>query len=125
MTTASAYAACRGIARREAKNFYFAFLALPPRKRDAICAVYAFMRRADDISDDESQSKEQRRAQMRTWMNAWHEAAAHGGSTDPVFVALNDARLRFRIPLGLLDLKARRANRHSRTSRHCTGTATW
>jgi squalene-associated FAD-dependent desaturase len=103
MTTASAYAACRGIARREAKNFYFAFLALPPRKRDAICAVYAFMRRADDISDDESQSKEQRRAQMRTWMNAWHEAAAHGGSTDPVFVALNDARLRFRIPLGLLD----------------------
>ena len=103
MTTAEAYRACRGIARREAKNFYYAFLALPARKRDAICAVYAFMRRADDISDDESLPKELRRTRLREWTAAWRHAAEHGTSTDPVFVALNDARMRFRIPLALLD----------------------
>lgn len=103
MNVSTAYAACRRIARREAKNFYFAFLALPPRKRDAMCAVYAFMRRADDISDDEAQTKSQRREQLAQWMDQWHAAAEHGNSADPIFTALNDARLRFRIPLALLD----------------------
>ena len=64
MTTAQAYAACREIARREAKNFYYAFRVLPEYKSDAMCAVYAFMRRADDIADDESISVEQRRVTM-------------------------------------------------------------
>ncbi len=103
MTVTQAYAVCRGIARREAKNFYFAFLALPVHKRDAICAVYAFMRHADDISDDESISKAERRASLAAWMEEWHRGASSGGGTDPVFLALNDARLRFRIPLALLD----------------------
>ncbi len=103
MTVAQAYAVCRGIARRQAKNFYFAFLALPAQKRNAICAVYAFMRHADDISDDESLPKVERRARLATWMAEWHRDASSGGSTDPVFLALNDARLRFRIPLTLLD----------------------
>ncbi len=103
MNVKQAYRVCRGIARREAKNFYFAFLALPARKRDAICAVYAFMRRADDLSDDESHSREQRRVQMSAWVAAWHHAAETGETSDPVFIALNDVRLRFRIPLALLD----------------------
>ena len=103
MTTRQAYAACRAIARREAKNFYFAFLALPRHKRNAICAVYAFMRRADDLADDETLPKADRRTMMTEWREAWHRAAAEGGSGDPVFLALNDARLRFRIPLSLLD----------------------
>ncbi|MEO6817311.1 MAG: squalene/phytoene synthase family protein, partial [Edaphobacter sp.] len=60
MTLAEAYAACRTIARREAKNFYYAFRVLPEHKSDAMCAVYAFMRRADDIADDESLPIEQR-----------------------------------------------------------------
>lgn len=103
MTVSQAYAVCRGVARREAKNFYFAFLALPARKRDAICAVYAFMRRADDISDDESLPKADRRAMLAAWLAHWHSAAETGATQDPVFLALNDARLRFRIPLSLLD----------------------
>ena len=53
----AAYAACRAIAKREAKNFYYAFVALPAHKRDAMCAIYAFMRHADDISDDESKDQ--------------------------------------------------------------------
>jgi len=56
-----AYAACRSIAKREAKNFYYAFVALPEHRRNAICAIYAFMRRADDLADDENLSHEERR----------------------------------------------------------------
>ncbi len=100
---AAAYRACTQIARREAKNFYYAFLALPKPKRDAICAVYAFMRHADDLSDDESRSREQRRADLDTWLASWHSAAAGQRTSDPVFVALSDARRRFDIPPELLD----------------------
>ena len=39
-----AYSVCRGITRANAKNFYYAFLVLPKSKRQALCAVYAFMR---------------------------------------------------------------------------------
>ncbi len=52
----AAYSVCRHIARSAAKNFYYGFLVLPAPKRNALCAVYAFMRRADDISDDPSDS---------------------------------------------------------------------
>ncbi len=48
----AAYSVCRHIARSAAKNFYYGFLVLPLRKRNALSAVYAFMRHADDISDD-------------------------------------------------------------------------
>jgi phytoene synthase len=98
-----AYRICRAIARRRARNFYFAFLALPHRKRDAICAVYAFMRQADDISDDPSQSPAVRKEQLLTWLDGWHIALGSGNSADPVFVALLDARTRFSIPVELLD----------------------
>ena len=99
----AAYRTCTEIARREAKNFYYAFLALPKPKRQAICAVYAFMRHADDLSDDESRSREQRRADLTAWLDAWHQAAAGSPTDDPVFVALADTRRRFGIPLELLD----------------------
>lgn len=103
MTTAQAYAACREIARREAKNFYYAFRVLPEYKSDAMCAVYAFMRRADDIADDESVSIEQRRATMSAWVEAWRSARSGGVCDDPVFLALNDTQKRFAIPDALLE----------------------
>lgn len=103
MTTAEAYSACREIARREAKNFYYAFLALPSHKRDAICAVYAFMRQADDLSDDESLSLDDRRTRMNAWLAAWRAAALGGLTNDPVFIALADAQRSFGIPSSLLD----------------------
>jgi phytoene synthase len=104
--TAQAYQFCRDVARREAKNFYWAFRVLPKHKSDAMCAVYAFMRRADDISDDESKTVEQRRAEMATWMAAWRasRSAAHGTQdSDPVFLALADTQRRFAIPDDLLE----------------------
>ena len=103
MTLAEAYAACRAIARREAKNFYYAFRVLPRHKSDAMCAVYAFMRRADDIADDESLSIEQRRQAMSAWVEAWRVARRTAISDDPVFLALNDTQKRFAISDTLLE----------------------
>jgi phytoene synthase len=103
LTVEQAYAVCRQIARREAKNFYYAFVALPKPKRDAICAVYAFMRHADDLSDDETKSRDERRAALETWLSAWHQAAHGEAAADPVFIALADAQKRFHITTELLD----------------------
>ena len=103
MTTAEAYSICRSIAQREAKNFYYAFRVLPQRKSDAMCAVYAFMRRADDIADDESMPIEDRRLVMANWVAAWRIARTSGISDDPVFLALNDTQKSFAIPDTLLE----------------------
>jgi 15-cis-phytoene synthase len=103
VTTAEAYAVCRTIAQREAKNFYYSFRVLPQHKRNAMCAVYAFMRRADDISDDETQPVVERREVMARWLEAWQEARRSGLSDDPVFLALNDTQKMFAIPDALLE----------------------
>jgi len=96
---ARAYEECRVIARREAKNFYYAFIALPEPRRNAICAIYAFMRQADDLSDDESIPHVERRRQL----SAWRTAFEGGDASNPVFVAVRDAVERYTIPLSLLD----------------------
>jgi phytoene synthase len=103
LTTAEAYSICRSIAQREAKNFYYAFRVLPQHKSDAMCAVYAFMRRADDIADDESMPIEDRRLVMANWVAAWRIARTSGISDDPVFLALNDTQKSFAIPDTLLE----------------------
>jgi phytoene synthase len=102
-TLDESYAICRAIAKREAKNFYYSFVALPPARRNAICAIYAYMRKADDLSDDESVSHAERRRNLDEWLAAWHEASRCGASSDPVFIAVRDAVQRFNIPLSLLD----------------------
>ena len=103
MTIPEAYAACREIAKREAKNFYYAFRVLPQHKSDAMCAIYAFMRRADDIADDESIPIDQRRVLMAKWVEAWRASRSGAHADDPVFLALNDAQRRFEIPDSLLE----------------------
>jgi len=103
MQVEEAYSVCRKIARKEAKNFYYSFIALPQAKRNAICAVYAFMRYADDLSDDESLPLQQRRFQLDGWVEDWRRSAAGGLTEDPVFVALRDAQERFAIPSSLLE----------------------
>lgn len=102
MTLEEAYSFCRAVARREAKNFYYAFRVLPRAKSDAMCAVYAFMRQADDLSDDESLSLEQRRVAMDGWLREW-KASRTGDSEDAVFIALGDAQRRFGIGDELLE----------------------
>ena len=103
---AVAYSVCRGITRSRAKNFYYGFLVLPKRKRRALCAVYAFMRRCDDIADDPSLSVRDRRQRLDIWLNAFHAAQAGHPTDDPILLALTDAQRRYAIPAGLLDALA-------------------
>ena len=49
---AESYERCHAIARAAHSNFYYAFFLLPKPKRDALAALYAFMRLVDDVSDE-------------------------------------------------------------------------
>lgn len=99
----TAYGVCRHITRSAAKNFYYGFLVLPSRKRNALSAVYAFMRHADDISDDPNVPVLERRAKLTKYLADYHRIADGGQTDDPVFMALRDSQQRFKIPTELLD----------------------
>jgi phytoene synthase len=100
---AVAYSVCRSIARSSAKNFYYAFLALPRSKRQALCAVYAFMRRCDDIADDDSLPLRNRRQKLADWLDAVHRALLGHPTDDPVLIALTNTQQRYKIAPELLD----------------------
>jgi 15-cis-phytoene synthase len=100
---AMAYSVCRGITRTAAKNFYYAFLLLPRRKRESLCAVYAFMRRCDDITDDPTLTLPERRRKLDQWLGGLHLAQQNHPTDDPIFLALTDTQRRYQIPAGLLD----------------------
>ena len=98
-----AHAVCRGVTRRAARNFYYAFLILPREKRDALCAVYAFMRHCDDLCDDPAVPVGERRARLEAWRQVLQQALAGGSTDDPVLFALADAQRRFQVPPELFD----------------------
>jgi phytoene synthase len=99
----TAYGICRHTARSTAKNFYYGFLVLPRRKRDAISAVYAFMRHADDISDDPDLPSQVKRDKLGDWVDALRGAVGGKQTDDPVLMALADAQRKFDIPIDLLE----------------------
>jgi phytoene synthase len=98
-----AYSVCRSIARSAAKNFYYGFMVLPRRKRNALSAVYAFMRRCDDIADDNTLSPYDRQIKLAEWLDKVHRALAAQPTDDPVLLALTDTQRVYQIPIGLLD----------------------
>jgi 15-cis-phytoene synthase len=100
---AVAYSVCRSITRSAAKNFYYAFLVLPMAKRQALCAVYAYMRRCDDIADDLTLPAYERRQRLDAWLDAFHRSEAGHPTDDPVLLALTDTQRRYKIPVELLD----------------------
>jgi phytoene synthase len=97
-----AYAVCRGIARRAAKNFYYGFIVLPPEKRNALSAVYAFMRHADDIADEPG-DPQHKRQKMNEWLEAAKAVFDGKPTDDPVLMALGDAQKKFKIPPELFE----------------------
>jgi phytoene synthase len=98
-----AYAVCKGVARREAKNFYYGFLVLPSDKRNAFCAVYAFMRHADDLSDDPNMDIPQKRQKLDDWIEAARQVFAGKPTDDPVLMAVADTQQKFKIPQELFE----------------------
>ncbi len=100
---AAAYGVCRGVTRAAARNFYYGFLVLPRRKRDALSAVYAFMRHADDICDDPALPASEKQAKLEELLAALRGALSGEPTDDPVLLALADAQKRFRIRPDLLE----------------------
>lgn len=88
----AAYAECRRLARRHSENFPTASYLVPRDKRDALAAIYAFARYADDIADEPG--VEARLEKLATWGNKLADCYA-GKVEHPVFVALRDSVERF------------------------------
>jgi phytoene synthase len=91
-----AYQECQSITRREAKNFYYAFLTLPSTQRKAIYVAYAFCRYCDD-SVDRVGSIEDKLSTLNRLEEALRQAYS-GHASEPVFVALADVAERYDVP---------------------------
>ncbi len=91
-----AYEECRLITRREAKNFYYAFLTLPARRRRAIYVAYSFCRYCDDSVDAERSDAEKLRmlAELRDKLNRCYQ----GQADEPLFLGLADVAQQYDIP---------------------------
>ena len=85
---------CRRVARRRAKNFYYSFLLLERGQRDAMCAIYAFMRYCDDLSDEPGAA----RGPMERWRAALDDALAGRFDGHPAWPAFHHTVQRYRIP---------------------------
>ena len=96
MSVEAAYAEVERITRREARNFAYGIMVLPRPKRRAIAAIYAFARRVDDIADGELSDDEKRERLQQL------HADLDASPSDPVLVALADARSQYPIPAGAL-----------------------
>jgi phytoene synthase len=95
------YRACEALTRARAGNFYYGIRLLPSPKRRAMCAVYAFARRVDDIGDgdEEPARKLALLAEVREQLE--------DPDGEPRGLALDDAKRRFELPHdALLDLLA-------------------
>src|SRR5215470_13686073 len=94
---AASYEYCRRRARAAARNFYYGFALLPPAKRDALCALYAFMRHADDISDSDRQIKDKREG-LKGWRIALDRALEGRYDGSRILPAFHDTVQHFKIP---------------------------
>ena len=99
MTTdlAVSYRAAERVARRRARNFYYSFVVLPPEKRRALCAVYAFMRYCDDISDGAA-TVENKRVMLDRWRQKLGAVLKGDYRGSDIFPAFHDTVRRFSIP---------------------------
>ncbi len=95
-----AYRSCEQTTRREAANFFYGIRLLPPDKRRAMSAAYAFARRVDDIGDGTMDPEAKLAALARARDGLAHlRAGVLNGHTDATLIALADARERFDLPL--------------------------
>ena len=99
MTLEQAHQHCEAVTRERAANFFYGIRLLPPDKRRAMYAVYAFARRVDDIGDGDLPPVEKLRL-----LAGERAAVARVGQDgdDPVLAALGDACARFALPVDAL-----------------------
>lgn len=99
VSVAASYRHCRQIARTRAKNFYYSFLLLDKQQSDAMCAIYAFMRICDDLSDEDTTgSKEKIRDSIACWRVEMDRTLRGEPADDPIWPAFADTVARYKIP---------------------------
>ncbi len=100
-TVSEAYAFCRAITHKHGANFSVGFRFLPPEKRRAVYAAYAYCRWADDIADDGGENVA---ARLDEWERELDRCYA-GHPQHAITIALADSLGRFAIPkAAFLDL---------------------
>ena len=97
MTLPESYSRCVALTKRRARNFHYAFLVLPEERYCGICALYAFSRISDDISDDEP-DPQKALAASRVWRAAFDKALAGDSGGHPILPAVVDTLHRYQIP---------------------------
>jgi 15-cis-phytoene synthase len=98
-TLEESYRHCRQVARSRAKNFYYSFLLLDKAQRDAMCAVYAFNRYCDDLSDDPSATSDSQAVErIREWRMDLHRALHGEFEANIIWPAFYDTVQRYNIP---------------------------
>lgn len=90
------YGYCERLARREAGNFYHGFRLLPGPQRRAMCALYAFMRVTDDLTDEPGDAVG-KRAALEAWRGQLHDALA-GRYAHDLHPAFHHTVTRYAIP---------------------------
>jgi phytoene synthase len=93
----ASYDACRRVNAAHGRTFYLATLLLPPAKRPAVHALYAFARRADEIVDAFEPSLTVAERERR--LDRWTETLIRGTGDDPIVPAVHDTIVRYNIPL--------------------------
>jgi 15-cis-phytoene synthase len=88
-----AYAHCRALTSFHSRSFFMASNLLKGDQRQAIRALYAFCRTADDIVDDTAGNSGERLRAWRDEVLSWHPPAA-----DLVATAWADTRARYHVP---------------------------
>ena len=96
MTLEESYSYCERVARTQAKNFYYSFLLLSRPQRQAMCAIYAFMRYCDDLSDSDDVAD--RPAAIAGWEKDLEAALSGNHSDHPLWPAFTDSVQRYGIP---------------------------
>lgn len=117
----SAYAECRAISRRHYENFPTASRLVTRDKRDALAAVYAFARAADDVADEPGRgSPAERLRALAAWRKLLDECYAKplDEITHPVFLALGDTARKYKLSHTNLDNLLRAFEQDVRTNRH-------
>jgi phytoene synthase len=98
---ARAYSYCEAVTRTQAANFFYGIRLLPRDRRRAMCAVYAFARRVDDIGDG-TLAREEKLHLLNAEAAALDALASGAPGADLVMIALADADARFSLPAGAL-----------------------
>jgi phytoene synthase len=108
---AESYRYCEMVAKTQARNFYFSFMTLPPERKAAMCAIYAFFRYSDDVSDeaaddrpltiydgDEAEETQTKADKMQEWRAALERALEGDYGDSLILPAFHDTVQTYHIP---------------------------